>query len=90
MTMTQIYILAEVARNLGITTNAVEGVPVRKWEDVCHEKGFIFIRHDEQRMVGKHGLVDRKLPFMVCSRGRDQIGASRTLAGAIKIAKAAA
>ena len=91
VTMTQIYILNSATPRFEFTTEETQGLPVNRWEDICQQKeNFIFIKHEDYRSISRWDSAIRKRPYLVYSSKRYQIGASKTLSGAIKIAKAAA
>lgn len=68
--------------------------PTVRWEDICHgQKGreFIFINHETGRSPSRWTFAENKRPFIVYRRSgrsisRGRLGASSTLAGALKIA----
>ena len=62
--------------------------PVTEWTDICHgDRKFIWIKFERTRSTTRHGLVDRKRPFVLVRGGRHDITSSKTLAGAIKLAE---
>ena len=67
-----------------------EGIDVVAWEGICHgQKGkdFLFISHDPSRSPSRWTYTENKRPFIVCTRRWVKVGASSTLAGAMKIAR---
>lgn len=64
--------------------------PTVAWEDICHgQRGtkFLFINHEPSRSPSRWTFAQNKRPFIVQDRYWNRIGASSTLAGALKIAK---
>lgn len=72
---------------LARTPGAPEDSPT--WEDICHGqrgKNFLFISHEPARSPSRWTYADNKRPFIVYTRQWHKLGASSTLAGAVKIA----
>ena len=60
------------------------------WTDICHgQRGrkFIFINHEASRNKSRWVPIDNKRPLIVYDRRWNKLGASSTLAGALKIAQ---
>lgn len=75
-----IFVLAEVP---GATD------PVR-WTDICHGqrgKRFLFINYEPHRNPSRWTYAENKRPFIVYTSGWHKLGASTTLAGALRIAQ---
>jgi len=98
---TPIYILPCAARAAGTSPEwlakhgTANDMPVREWTTICRGPSFLWVRHDETRPTSRWNLVTRKRPFLVLFHrrghtGSTDVGASATLAGAIKIAQGAA
>ena len=66
-------------------------LPVVDWEDICHgQRGrrFVFIRHEPFRQVSRHTHADRKRPFILTTRDWSEVSSHKTLAAAVRAAKA--
>jgi len=98
-----IYILPCAARAAGTSKEWLDqhgtalDTPVREWTAICHGGDMIYIQHLPRRDTSRWVTVDRKRPYLVKSwvKGRSgtysrEFGASKTLAGALKLAKEAA
>jgi hypothetical protein len=79
--------------NDSVVTDWLAGatLPIVKWTDVCHQRPFISIQHDEHRYASRHAILENKRPFIVRLHGRGGWNlhktSSRTLAGAEKLAR---
>jgi len=64
---------------------------VREWTSVCHDKEFkkhgLWIRYDATRATSRWTYVERKRPFLVERAYGNQVASSKTLSGAIKLAR---
>jgi hypothetical protein len=66
-------------------------LPVVTWTSVCHIKPFIAVHHMTRRWTSRYNSVENKRPFQVIYHGMwTKLGASATLEGAEKIARAMA
>lgn len=64
-------------------------LPATEWTEISQQRMGAWIAYSDLRDVSKFVSVERKRPFIVRSlRSRDDIGSSKTLEGAIRIAKA--
>ena len=83
-----IFVLEYAAKTGGDPIPA--DVAVVAWEDICHGqrgKEFVFIHHSPSRSPSRWTYAENKRPFIVYTRQWSKLGASSTLAGALKIAK---
>lgn len=73
-----------LARTPGAGNDAVE------WTDICNGKRgrrFLFINHEPGRSPSRWTYAENKRPFIVYTQDWYRLGASSTLAGALKIAQ---
>jgi hypothetical protein len=88
MTTRPVFVLDHTAKVGGDPIPADVGVVA--WTDICHGqrgKDFLFISHDPSRSPSRWTYAENKRPFIVYTRHWFKLGASSTLAGALKIAK---
>lgn len=65
-------------------------VAVVAWEEICHGqrgKDFLHIDYSASRNPSRWTYAKNKRPFIVYTRHWTKVGASKTLAGALKIAR---
>lgn len=87
MTALPIFVLDHAAKVGG--DPIPNGIGVVAWTDICHgQKGkqFLFVDHQPSRSPSRWTYAENKRPFIVYTRHWGKLGASSTLAGAMKIA----